>query len=255
MYDQGMRIPGIAAFLLACLACAGAPRGAARLEPAGKSAGKKAGTMSESQDLSRIDHVLVGIDDLQAGIDQLERLTGVRAVIGGAHPGRGTRNALISLGGSHYLEILSPNPEEPGNAEADGLRGLTTLKPIAWAVRTDDPAALQARLRSEGLQVGEVRPGGRNLPDGSRLAWRTLGFAAPSSPLLPFFIAWEPGSPHPSATSPAGCRLTGFSLQDPNPQSLRQPLQAAGLTVEVREGKEPGLRIALACRKGDVELQ
>lgn len=205
-------------------------------------------------DLSRIDHVLLGVDDLQKGIAELERVTGVRAVFGGAHPGRGTQNALIALGGHHYLEILAPNPEERGNQEADELRGLTALTPIGWAARAEDLAALRESLRSQGVATEEIRPGARNRPDGTRLAWRTLSFAPPSSPLLPFFIEWGPGGAHPSATSPAGCRLTGFALQDPAPDAVRQPLRAAGLQVEVSEARESRIRISLACPKGNVEF-
>jgi glyoxalase-like protein len=206
-------------------------------------------------DLSRIDHVILGINDLQRGIEGLERATGVKAVFGGAHPGRGTQNALISLGGNHYLEILAPNPEDRESQEPlDELRALTTLTPVGWAARSDDLPALQQSLRSHGVQTGEIRPGARNRPDGSRLAWKTLGFASPSNPLLPFFIEWDRSSAHPSTTSPAGCRLTGFSLEDPAPEPLRKTLQAAGLPVEVREGKKPRLRITLACPKGDVEF-
>lgn len=206
-------------------------------------------------DLSRIDHVILGIDDLQKGIEELERVTGVRAVFGGAHPGRGTQNALISLGGGHYLEILAPNPEDRASLESfEELRKLNTLTPVGWAVRTDDLTALQQSLRSQGVRTGEIRPGGRNLPDGSRLVWRTLAFAPPSSPLLPFFIEWDRGGAHPSATSPGGCRLTGFALQDPAPATLREPLRAAGLQVEIRDGKESRIRISLACSRGMVEL-
>jgi hypothetical protein len=205
-------------------------------------------------DLSRIDHVLLGVDDLQKGIAELERVTGVRAVFGGAHPGRGTQNALIALGGHHYLEILAPNPEERGNQEADELRGLTALTPIGWAARAEDLTVLQQSLRGQGVATEEIRPGARNRPDGTRLAWKTLSFAPPSSPLLPFFIEWGPGGAHPSATSPAGCRLTGFALQDPAPDAVRQPLRAAGLQVEVSEARESRIRISLACPKGNVEF-
>jgi hypothetical protein len=202
-------------------------------------------------DLSRIDHVILGIGDLERGTAELERLTGVRAVFGGAHPGRGTQNALISLGNHHYLEILAPNPAEAGNPDAAELRALTVLTPVGWAVRSDEMETLR---RSLGAKADEIRPGGRNLPDGSRLDWKTLAFAAPSSPLLPFFIEWGRGGAHPSTTSPTGCRLTGFALEDPAPDAVREALRAAGLQVEVRAGKESRIRISLACAKGTVEL-
>src|SRR5438270_6523442 len=133
--------------------------------------------------LSRIDHVLLGVNDLEKGIEELERITGVRAVFGGAHPGRGTQNALIALGEHHYLEILAPNPEERGNQEAGELRGLTALTPIGWAVRAEDLTALRDSLKSQGVATEEIRPGGRNRPDGTRLSWKTLSFASPASPL------------------------------------------------------------------------
>lgn len=58
-----------------------------------------------------IDHVVVGISDLEVGIAAFASLTGVTAAYGGAHPTTGTHNALASLGDDVYLEILSPNPD------------------------------------------------------------------------------------------------------------------------------------------------
>lgn len=223
-----------------CLACAGTLR---------------EGDPGMTGDLSGVDHVIVGISDLQRGIEELERLTGVRAVYGGAHPGRGTHNALMSLGGAQYLEILAPNPEDQGSTPWIGeLGSLASLTPVGWAARSRDLAALQRTLEAQGVETGEIRPGARDRPDGTRIAWKTLDLKAPS-PLLPFFIEWEPGGAHPSETSPQGCRLTDFVLHDPAPEALRRPLQAAGLGVEVREAKEPGMRISLTCPKGDLVLR
>jgi hypothetical protein len=207
-----------------------------------------------STDLSRIDHVILGINDLQKGIEELERVTGVRAVFGGTPP-RGTQNALISLGGKHYLEILAPNPADSASQGSRAeVHGLTALTPVGWAARTDDMAALQQSLQGRGVRTEPIRPGARNRPDGSRLAWKMLDFAPPLDPLLPFFIEWDRGGAHPSSTSPTGCRLTGFFLETPDPDSLRERLRAAGVAVEVRQGKEPRIRISLDCPKGHIEF-
>lgn len=148
-------------------------------------------------DLSRIDHVILGVNDLQKGIEEFEHLTGVRAVYGGAHPGRGTHNALVSLGEPHYLEILAPNPEDGGDTNWIGdLKGLTSLTPVGWAARGEDLPALEQSLKDQGIETGEVRPGARNQPDGTRLAWKTLTFPPSSHPLLPFFIEWDPATAH-----------------------------------------------------------
>lgn len=234
------------ALILACLACSGVTRGTGQQD--------RKVVPAMAGDLSRIDHVILGINDLPRGIAEFERATGVRAVFGGSHPGRGTQNALISLGGNHYLEILAPNPDDPASKKLTELQALAALTPVGWAVRAGDLDALQKSLRSHGVPTGEIRPGARNRPDGSRLAWRTLNFESPS-PLLPFFIEWDRNSAHPSATSPEGCRLAGFALEDPAPETVQEPLRAAGVEVAVRQGERARIEISLACPQGAVEFR
>ena len=85
--------------------------------------------------VSRLDHLVYGTPDIEETVDQLERRTGVRATPGGQHLGHGTRNALLALGPSMYLEILGPDPEQPEPDEPRwlGIDDLTAPRLITWA--------------------------------------------------------------------------------------------------------------------------
>jgi Glyoxalase-like domain len=59
-----------------------------------------------------IDHLVYGVPDLTQGIAFVEGKTGVCARFGGQHPGRGTHNALLAVGGIWKLSRLTPS--KPG---------------------------------------------------------------------------------------------------------------------------------------------
>src|SRR5579863_666599 len=83
-----------------------------------------------------LDHILLGCGDLQSGIEFVEQHTGVRAAMGGVHPGRGTQNALLSLGTRRYLEIIAPDPaQHTDNALAAKVQSLTEPRLVGWAAQ------------------------------------------------------------------------------------------------------------------------
>lgn len=207
------------------------------------------------QSIVQIDHLILGINDLERGVAEFEAKTGVRPVFGGAHPGRGTHNALASLGRGAYIEILAPNPAEArSDAMTDGLEGMTTLTPIGWALATTDLAAVKKRAEAGGVTTSQVAPGARNLPDGSRLEWMTVGVTAPANHWAPFFIQWGDPTLHPSRTAPAGCALESLSLADPGPDALRTLFAAVGFEMAVTQAQQGRMRVTLNCPKGRVEF-
>ena len=98
------------------------------------------------KEMLQIDHLVIGVADLDAGIREFEELTGIRPAYGGEHPNLGTHNALISLGNRTYLELLAPRPGASVTASFEFLADLLVLTPVMWAVSTDDITGTVDRL-------------------------------------------------------------------------------------------------------------
>jgi catechol 2,3-dioxygenase-like lactoylglutathione lyase family enzyme len=203
-----------------------------------------------------LDHILLGCNDLQRGIAFVEEHTGVRAAFGGVHPGRGTQNALLSLGERRYLEIIVPDPGQPHTRDplALHLRKLSEPRIVGWAVHPGDLGSFAKRLRDAGVSFEGPIPGSRKRPDGRVLQWQTLTLKDNPSRLLPFFIDWSADSKHPSEDAPHGCKLDSFSAISPNPDRLLQLLKALGVEMSVARGEKEHLVAKLSSSKGSFEI-
>src|SRR5438874_11856043 len=156
---------------------------------------------------SALDHILLGCSDLDAGIEFVGRHLGARAAVGGVHPGRGSRNALLSLGERRYLEIIAPDPAQPRSADVRQLYKIEAPRLIGWASHVDDMDALARKLTGANVAFEPPKPGSRKRPSGQLLRWKALTLRDDQGGLLPFFIEWDKESPHPSTDAPGGCRL------------------------------------------------
>ena len=207
--------------------------------------------------VSRVDHLAYATPDLDRGVAEIEKLLGVRATPGGQHPGRGTRNALVSLGPTSYLEIVGPDPDQPPPKEprSFGLDKLASPRLVAWAANTPDLDALVREAASHGVHLGEVKSGGRKRPDGVVLSWRVTDAATtPGDGIVPFFIDWGK-SPHPAASSAKGARLVALRAEHPDPAEIRRILEAIAIDLPVTQGPKPALIAVIECPKGRVELR
>ena len=199
-----------------------------------------------------LDHILLGCHDLDSGISFVEQHTGVRASFGGVHPGRGTRNALLSLGEKHYLEIIAPDPAQSGVPDRLGLQKLTEPRLVGWAAHPGNLDQFASRLHAANLGFDGPTPGSRNRPDGRLLEWKTLNLHDDLGGLLPFFIEWSADTTHPSADAPSGCKIVRFSLSTPNDSHLRQICAVLGLDVPVEHAEKPQLDARIAGLSGKV---
>jgi len=188
-----------------------------------------------------LDHILLGSSSLEEGIAFVEKYTGVTAAFGGVHPGRGTRNALVSLGDRHYLEIIAPDPAQSGVPDHYDLKKLTVPRLVGWAAHPGDLNAFALRLRNAKFAFDGPTPGSRQRPDGRLLKWKTLNLHDTRDGLLPFFIEWSTDTVHPSVDSPAGCKILRFELSAPDSAELQRISTLLDFGVPVTYGEKPQL--------------
>lgn len=135
-----------------------------------------------------IDHVIVTVEDLDAAADRYFEQWGLASVAGGRHPGHGTGNRIVPLGGS-YIELMAVIDRDEAMSSPIGswverrLRGRGE-SPAALCLRTDDIDGAARRTGHEPLAMSRTRP------DGVKLTWRLVALDAALNEGLPFFIQW-----------------------------------------------------------------
>ncbi|MGH8973547.1 MAG: VOC family protein [Acidimicrobiia bacterium] len=202
-----------------------------------------------------LDHLVYATPELEPTVEDLGLRLGVHPAPGGRHPGRGTRNELLSLGPGAYLEIIGPDADAPVLALPFGIDRLPEPALVAWAAAAAGIDERVQSARAAGYDPGPVTAMSRELPDGGVLQWRLTPFpGGPGASVVPFFIDWC-SSAHPSTTSPPGCRLVSFHGEHPDPDGVRRQLQALGVELDLRRAPRPGLVAVVAGPAGTVELR
>lgn len=180
--------------------------------------------------ISRFDHVIIGVRDLEAASERYRAL-GFEVNPGGRHTGLGTANAIIRFG-VDYIELLTiADPEEAERAGGSSkvLLDLLQDRPGAlagYALATADIEEDAERLKQGGLAAVGPFAMERLRPDGRLLSWRLLvpegvSWRRP----WPFLIQWDqsdeqrlsweqPGSHPNGATTVLGVSVVVASLED-----------------------------------------
>jgi hypothetical protein len=209
------------------------------------------------------DHMLLGVSDLDRAITWLEERSGVRAALGGVHPGRGTRNALLSLGPRRYLEIIAPDPAQSESnmavpsaaALVAMLRALKEPSLVGWGAHTDDIASVAKKATVAGLKFDGPLDGSRVRPDGKTLRWKTLALENDFDGILPFFIEWSRDSVHPSQDAPDGCRVQSFSAKTSQANQVTLTARTLSVDLSVTAGNATQLLARITGTKDEFELR
>jgi len=204
-----------------------------------------------------IDHLVLAAPTLDDGVSFVAAALGVAPTPGGSHPGRGTHNALASLGAPTYLEVIAPDPAQAGSGSLPFGLDAGVLEPrlVAFAVGCADIDRTVADLRARGFtDIDAPSAMSRVLPNGSELSWRlTMVGASPMGP-TPFLISWDGGT-SPAFDSPLAGRLVALRAGHPTPSGPLELLAALGVDVQVEPSPTPWLEATIETDGGLVQVR
>lgn len=199
--------------------------------------------------------MLVAVTDLAAAAGEMEARHGLSSVQGGRHPGWGTANRIVPLGGTYVELIAVVDPAEAaGSAFGSWVAAAATNegRPLGWAVRTDDLEDVAGRL---GLPIDAKS---RKDASGRTLRWRVAGIeAAAAEPSLPFFLEWGDATPFPGrapVTHPAGEVAIASLELDGDAERVESWLGGESLPISVRAGAPTVARVILSSPDGEFAL-
>jgi catechol 2,3-dioxygenase-like lactoylglutathione lyase family enzyme len=186
--------------------------------------------------LTRLDHLVILVRDLEVASADYERL-GFAVTPGGEHADGLTRNALVPFEDGTYFELVSfLDPEDPTD-NIWGWRGFYLQEGlIDYCAASDDLDSDVRRLESLGFVVDGPDDGGRRLPDGTDIRWRSARIHQENR-IFPFLIEdltprelRVPGGPatrHPNGAT----GVSHLQLSTPDPDEAEASLAALADTA------------------------
>jgi hypothetical protein len=155
-------------------------------------------------------------------IDVIQRIgsqLGASFIDGGMHPQFGTRNFILPLKNSRYIEVVCPLDHPAADKTPFGQ--LVTKKVeagggwLTWVVAVDDLSPIETRLERKAVA------GHRKKPDGNELFWRQIGVLDTLDQASnPFFIQWKSES-HPSMERDSNVSLGAIEIYG-DPDSIHE---------------------------------
>lgn len=186
-----------------------------------------------------LDHLVWLAGDLDAACAQFEAASGVAPTYGGAHAS-GTHNALVSLGKEVYLEIAAPVAgAQAGHPWVDAARRRPEPHLYAYCMRSAQPlATLAKQAKAAGMDAFGPLPGSRTTPQGQTLEWQLfIPVLQGSGGVIPFLIDWH-DTPHPAEPYSGEAALTGFELEHPEPEGLKEALAMLAPGIDLKKSAQ-----------------
>ncbi len=185
---------------------------------------------------SRVDHLVVGAEELASATAEMEARLGTPFDAGGTHPRMATHNRLLRLQEDRYLEVIASNPEATPertrwfslDAPETQARLAEGARPLCWVLAVED---VHAAKEICGYDPGPVLPMSRGdlrwqltVPEDGRLV---------EGGVLPVLIEWPGGRNPAHRLTPSEVQLERLIVTHPDPKRIGRVLQTLGVPEEV----------------------
>ena len=203
--------------------------------------------------LPNIDHLIFAAPTLELGMDVIEKLLGIRPIIGGQHKGRGTHNALLAFG-DIYFEVIAPDPAQTDIPKPLWMKTDQALQPQlwTWAAGNSNLIALEKIANENQISLGKIENGTRTQPNGNILKWQlTEPILENENGIMPFFLNWGE-TIHPSKTLPQAGEVLSFKAIHPNPVFIKNQLGKLVVNLIVEQGDRIHLEAIIRTLDGKI---
>jgi len=172
---------------------------------------------------AKIDHLVIGVDNLISGTSILEKKLNTKFLPGGEHKVMGTHNNLLKLQSEIYLEVIAnnPNADKPArprwfSLDEDNIieKIKVTPRALCWVLEVKN---IEDTVKNCGYNPGEILQLSRNgmnwkvtVPPDGRLI---------DNGILPILIEWNKDQ-HPS-TKLSNSKVSLKKLRLYHPDSIK----------------------------------
>ncbi len=186
--------------------------------------------------LTAIDHIIIGVHDLEKAATQFSQKLGLAVSGGGIHPTGGTANRIIVIGDT-YLELIAIyKPEEAQQSLLDRLALHEGY--LNFVLASNDIGAESNAMINRGIHTLGPAPGSLKAADGRTRGWSRLDIERPDlRQRYPFIIQ------HDSAGEERRFRLAGWTIPPEHPLGAVQVSCAAIAVADLSEASQRFQRI------------
>jgi catechol 2,3-dioxygenase-like lactoylglutathione lyase family enzyme len=165
--------------------------------------------------LTAIDHIIIGVNDLEHASAQFSQKLGLAVSGGGVHPTGGTANRIIVIGDT-YLELIAV--QTPAEAQQSMLDRLARHEGfLNFALASDDIAADSKAMAGRGVSIIGPAPGSLRAASGQTRGWSRTNIERPDlAQRYPFVIQ------HDSTGEERRFRLAGWTIPSEHPLGVTQ---------------------------------